>query len=104
PSRSRRLVRLEPIRPRPTMPRCVGRSVVRGGLLGSAGSQHRKWREPDRVEEGARPRSDALVLFGITGDLAYQKIVPALQEMVRHRNLAVPVVGVARSGWSGDSL
>jgi glucose-6-phosphate 1-dehydrogenase len=56
------------------------------------------------MEGAARPRSDALVLFGITGDLAYQKIVPALQEMVRHRNLEVPVVGVARSGWSRDTL
>src|SRR4029079_9251833 len=56
------------------------------------------------MEEAARPRSDALVLLGITGDLAYQKIVPALQEMVRHRNLEVPVVGGARSGWSRDTL
>jgi glucose-6-phosphate 1-dehydrogenase len=56
------------------------------------------------MEGAASPRSDALVLFGITGDLAYQKIVPALQEMVRHRNLDVPVVGVARSGWSRDTL
>jgi glucose-6-phosphate 1-dehydrogenase len=52
----------------------------------------------------SRPRSDALVLFGITGDLAFQKIVPALQSMVRRKNLAVPVVGVARSGWSKERL
>ncbi len=51
-----------------------------------------------------RARSDALVLFGITGDLAYQKIIPALQAMVRHGNLQVPVVGVARSGWGRDRL
>ena len=49
-------------------------------------------------------RSDALVLFGITGDLASQKIVPALQAMVQRGNLRVPVVGVARSGWSRDTL
>ena len=49
-------------------------------------------------------KSDALVLFGITGDLAYQKIFPALQAMVRHKNLDMPVVGVARSGWSRDKL
>lgn len=47
----------------------------------------------------SRSRSDALVLLGITGDLAYQKIIPALQSMVRRGNLKVPVVGVARSGW-----
>src|SRR6185436_12317458 len=48
--------------------------------------------------------ADALVLFGITGDLAYQKIFPALQAMVRHKNLDMPVVGVARSGWSRSKL
>lgn len=51
-----------------------------------------------------RERSDALVLFGITGDLAYQKIVPALQGMLQRKNLDVPVVGVARSGWSRETL
>jgi glucose-6-phosphate 1-dehydrogenase len=45
-----------------------------------------------------RPRSDALVFFGATGDLAYKKIFPALQAMVRRGKLDVPVVGVARSG------
>ena len=49
-------------------------------------------------------RSDALVLFGITGDLAYQKIFPALQAMVQRKNLDGPVVGVARSGWSRETL
>ena len=49
-------------------------------------------------------RSDALVLFGITGDLAYQKIFPALQAMVRRKNLDGPVVGVARSGWTRGTL
>jgi glucose-6-phosphate 1-dehydrogenase len=44
-------------------------------------------------------RFDALVIFGITGDLARQKIIPALQAMVRRGSLDVPIVGVARSGW-----
>jgi glucose-6-phosphate 1-dehydrogenase len=44
------------------------------------------------------------VLFGITGDLAYQKVIPALQAMVRAKDLDVPVVGVARSGWSRERL
>jgi glucose-6-phosphate 1-dehydrogenase len=44
--------------------------------------------------------ADALVLFGATGDLAHKKIYPALQSMVRHGTLAVPVVGVARSGFN----
>jgi glucose-6-phosphate 1-dehydrogenase len=45
------------------------------------------------------PRSDALVFFGATGDLAYKKIFPALLAMVRRGNLDVPVVGVAKAGW-----
>ena len=51
-----------------------------------------------------RPPSDALVLFGVTGDLAYRKIFPALQAMAGRGNLNVPVVGVARSGWVRDQL
>jgi len=43
-------------------------------------------------------RSDALVIFGITGDLAYKKIFPALQALVSRGRLTVPVIGVARSG------
>jgi glucose-6-phosphate 1-dehydrogenase len=52
----------------------------------------------------APTRSDALVVFGITGDLAYQKVIPALQAMVRRGNLNVPVVGVARSGSNLERL
>jgi glucose-6-phosphate 1-dehydrogenase len=48
--------------------------------------------------------SDALVFFGATGDLAYKKIFPALQAMVKRGNLKVPVVGVAKAGWNLDQL
>jgi glucose-6-phosphate 1-dehydrogenase len=48
--------------------------------------------------------SDALVLYGITGDLARTKIFPALQSLVRRGKLDVPVVGVARSPLTGDDL
>src|SRR5690348_8909487 len=51
-----------------------------------------------------RPRSDALVFFGATGDLAYKKIFPALQAMARRGKLDFPVVGVAKSGWTRDQL
>lgn len=44
------------------------------------------------------------MLFGITGDLAYQKVIPALQAMVQRKDLDVPVIGVARSGWSRATL
>ena len=48
------------------------------------------------------PLSDALVFFGATGDLAYKKIFPALQSMVKRGTLHVPVVGVAKAGWNLD--
>ncbi len=49
-------------------------------------------------------RSDALVFFGATGDLAHKKIFPALQAMVRRGHLTVPVIGVAKAGWNIDQL
>jgi glucose-6-phosphate 1-dehydrogenase len=49
---------------------------------------------------GRPPRSDALVLFGVTGDLAYKQIFPALYAMVKRGVLNVPVIGVAASPWS----
>ncbi|TMB26602.1 MAG: glucose-6-phosphate dehydrogenase [Deltaproteobacteria bacterium] len=48
--------------------------------------------------------SDALVFFGATGDLAYKKIFPALQAMVKRGHLDVPVIGVAKAGWGMDEL
>jgi glucose-6-phosphate 1-dehydrogenase len=50
------------------------------------------------------PHSDALVFFGATGDLAYKKIFPALQAMVRRGHLDVPVIGVAKAGGNLDQL
>jgi glucose-6-phosphate 1-dehydrogenase len=50
------------------------------------------------------PRSDALVLFGATGDLARKKIFPAVYEMERAGACGVPVVGVASSEWDDDRL
>ena len=51
-----------------------------------------------------KPVSDALVFFGITGDLAYKKIFPALQRLIRRGRLNVPVIGVARSELSTEGL
>src|SRR6202795_3380225 len=48
--------------------------------------------------------SDALVFFGATGDLAYKKIFPALQAMIKRGHLTVPVIGVAKAGWNLDQL
>ena len=54
--------------------------------------------------KGAIERSDALVLFGATGDLAHKKIFPAIYQMERDGRLEVPVVGVASSEGDDDML
>jgi len=51
-----------------------------------------------------KAESDALVFFGATGDLAYKKIFPALQAMVKRGHLNVPVIGVAKAGWTVEQL
>jgi glucose-6-phosphate 1-dehydrogenase len=51
-----------------------------------------------------KPESDALVLFGASGDLAYKKIFPALQAMARRGRLNCRVIGVAKSSWTLPQL
>jgi glucose-6-phosphate 1-dehydrogenase len=48
--------------------------------------------------------ADALVFFGATGDLAYKKIFPALQSMIQRQRLDIPVIGVAKEGWTLQQL
>ncbi len=48
--------------------------------------------------------SDAFVFFGATGDVAYKKIFPALQAMIRRGHFDMPVIGVARRDWTSDQL
>jgi glucose-6-phosphate 1-dehydrogenase len=48
--------------------------------------------------------SDALVFLGATGDLAYKKVFPALQAMIKRGHLNVPIIGVAKAGWNLDQL
>ena len=48
--------------------------------------------------------ADAFVFFGATGDLAYKKIFPALHAMVRRGELNIPVIGMARAGWTLEKL
>jgi glucose-6-phosphate 1-dehydrogenase len=57
-----------------------------------------------RESDVSEARSDALVLFGATGDLAYKKIFPALQALARSGELEMPVIGIARGGGSLDTL
>ena len=49
-------------------------------------------------------KSDALVFFGATGDLAYKKIFPALYAMIKRGHLEVPIIGVAKAGWTLEQL
>ena len=49
-------------------------------------------------------RSDALVVFGATGDLAYKQIFPALYAMTRRGELDMPVIGFARQPWTQEEL
>jgi glucose-6-phosphate 1-dehydrogenase len=51
-----------------------------------------------------RRDADALVLFGATGDLCYRKIYPSLYDLVRRGLLTVPVIGVARAGWTQEQF
>jgi glucose-6-phosphate 1-dehydrogenase len=57
-----------------------------------------------QVNRMASSSSDAFVFFGATGDLAYKKIFPALQAMIRRGDLDMPIIGVSRGGWSLDKL
>ena len=48
--------------------------------------------------------TDALVFFGVTGDLAFKQIFPALQSMIRHDDPHLPIIGVAKSVWTDEQL
>jgi glucose-6-phosphate 1-dehydrogenase len=48
--------------------------------------------------------SDAFVFFGATGDLAYKQIFPSLQTLIRDEGFNLPIIGVAKAGWSLDQL
>ena len=49
-------------------------------------------------------QSDAFVFFGATGDLAYKQIFPALQGLIRDEGFSLPIIGVAKAGWTLDQL
>lgn len=52
----------------------------------------------------ANVRSDALVFLGATGDLAYKQIFPALQGLIRDEGFDLPIIGVAKAGWTLEQL
>jgi len=49
-------------------------------------------------------RSDAFVFFGATGDLAYKQIFPALHGLIRDEGFNLPIIGVAKAGWTLDQF
>src|SRR5207302_1740661 len=81
---------------RSSRPGGKGESVMSATLTAGVSEQRRL--------PNAAALSDALVLFGATGDLAYKQIFPSLQQMIRRGNLNVTVIGVAKAGWSLDQL
>jgi glucose-6-phosphate 1-dehydrogenase len=64
------------------------------------------WRKLRSMEQTpvSDNQCDALVFFGATGDLAYKKIFPSLQAMIKRGTLNIPIIGVAKSGWSVERL
>jgi glucose-6-phosphate 1-dehydrogenase len=56
------------------------------------------------MQAGDAASSDAFVFFGATGDLAYKQIFPALQQMILRDDFNLPVIGVAKSGWTIDKM
>src|SRR6202045_322912 len=60
-----------------------------------------RWRKGMTV---INSHSDALDFFGATGDLAYKKIFPALQALLKRGHLDVPVVGVSKAGWNPEQF
>ena len=58
----------------------------------------------ERTVTAGRPLSDALVMFGASGDLARKKLFPAVYRLFRRGLLDVPVVGVALDPWTDDDM
>jgi glucose-6-phosphate 1-dehydrogenase len=52
----------------------------------------------------AADEADAFVFFGATGDLAFRKIFPALQALIKRRQFDTPIIGVGRSALNDDAL
>ncbi len=48
--------------------------------------------------------SDAFVFFGATGDLAYKQIFPSLQKLIKDEGFNLPIIGIAKAGWTVDQL
>src|SRR5271168_3273929 len=89
----------------PAAKRSMRTSCYRRCAISSAGILRNPVNRPLEKETSmSESHSDALVFFGATGDLAYKKIFPSLQAMVKRGTLNVPVVGVAKGGGDAGKL
>lgn len=79
-------------------------SIVSFGCLAALADMSSTSEPAQDIVGANEDAADALVFFGATGDLAYKKIFPSLQAMLRRGRLSVPVIGVAKSGWGRDQL
>ncbi len=77
--------------------------VDEGGPATAGEGRHGVYVDTTQIDTH-QPKADALVLFGATGDLAKRKLFPALYHLERTGALTVPVIGVARSGWTDDDF
>src|SRR5579864_4205180 len=92
----------------PALQLARGGRVCGSGVVGDAPRVRRSRRKagctPMNSATTPVPHSDALVFFGATGDLARKQIFPALQSMIRHGTLDLPIIGIARSAENVDEL
>src|SRR5271167_662928 len=110
PSTRRCRCRCSPPRSTSASPHAARRIIRTNCCRPCATSSADTWRKlplnKRREKESAMSdsHSDALVFFGATGDLAYKKIFPALQAMIKRGHLNVPVIGVAKANWNLEQL
>src|SRR5262249_49362547 len=102
PSSARRSTSASPRAVRPTSRTNCFRPCVSSSADTSRNLPARDARKREDVMNDLH--SDALVFFGATGDLAYKKIFPSLHAMAKRGHLNVPVIGVAKSGWTLEQL
>src|SRR5262249_11650121 len=89
-----------PMRPRPTIPSCA----IEAPFLGQRNPMSRYGARVARDSSGTSAKADAMVIFGITGDLAKKMTFQALYKLSANGTLDIPVIGVARNDWTEDEL
>ena len=103
PSRISRRAMFDPMRPRPTTPSPIGRSVVIWASLASV-RRHPVSESDDGQGKPTETTADALVCFGITGDLGNRMTLPALYRLELRGALPCDVIGVGRQERPPDQL